>query len=119
MLITQHFPSVATLRKTAANHFQLLVGVGFVFAAIFWSLMGGKDLNWDQINYHFYLPFSLFDGRTSTDFLAANGQSYLNPLAYVPFYLMVKWGFPSVIIASVLAIIHASNAVLAYRITDI
>ena len=28
-----------------------------------WALRAGKDLNWDLLNYHYYLPFQLLAGR--------------------------------------------------------
>ena len=81
-----------------------------------WSLIAGKDLNWDQLNYHFYSAYSFLTGRLSHDFMAANLQSYLNPLPYLPFYAMVQHGWHSVAITSVLACVHACNIVLAYLI---
>ena len=86
-------------------------------ATIIWSLVAGKDVNWDQLNYHFYSAYSFATGRLPQDFMAANLQSYFNPLAYLPFYGMVRQGWHSVAIASVLASVHALNIVLAYLIT--
>jgi hypothetical protein len=88
-----------------------------IAATVVWSIMAGKDLNFDQLNYHFYLPYALFHDRLSHDFMAANGQSYLNPLAYVPFYWMVVHSWHSLLIAAVLATIHGLNIVVAYLIT--
>lgn len=56
-------------------------------AAIFF----GKDVNFDAINYHAYAALALFEGRINTDFLPAGPQSYLNPVGYIPFYLMRIW----------------------------
>lgn len=81
-----------------------------------WSLNLGKDLNWDQLNYHFYSAYSFLNGRLLQDFMAANLQSYLNPLPYLPFYGMVRQGWHSVAITAVLACFHALNIVLAYLI---
>ena len=81
-----------------------------------WSLIAGKDLNWDQRNYHFYSAYSFVTERLSQDFMAANVQSYFNPLPYLPFYGMVRQGWHSVVITSVLACVHALNIVLAYLI---
>ncbi len=57
-----------------------------------WALRAGKDLNWDLLNYHYYAPYQLLAGRLEQDFFAASAQSYLNPLGYLPFYLMVAGG---------------------------
>jgi hypothetical protein len=81
-----------------------------------WTVFAGKDLNWDLLNYHYYLPFQLVAGRLQQDFYAASAQSYLNPVGYVPFYLMVSAGWHSVIASVVLAIAHSSSIALLYLI---
>lgn len=82
-----------------------------------WSVVAGKDLNWDQLNYHFYAAYNLLGGRLDRDFMAGNVQSYFNPLAYVPFYWMVKHDWPSMLVGVVLAIVHSGNIVLCYLIS--
>ena len=77
-----------------------------------WTVFAGKDLNWDLLNYHYYLPFGLLAGRLQQDFFAASGQSYLNPLGYVPFYLMVSSGWHSVAASIALAVAHSQHASL-------
>jgi hypothetical protein len=95
---------------------DILVCLGTILTSLTWTLSNGKDMNWDQLNYHFYSPFSFLEQRFSTDFIAANGQTFLNPLAYVPFYWMVTAEWHSTAIASVLAIFHALNLVVIYFI---
>lgn len=82
-----------------------------------WTLFAGKDLNWDLLNYHYYLPFELIGGRLEQDFYAASAQSYLNPLGYVPFYLMVAAGWHSVVVSLVLAAVHSLSLALLYLIS--
>src|SRR5688572_16715839 len=72
-----------------------------------WTVVAGKDVNWDLLNYHYYLPYELLGGRLAQDFFAASGQSYLNPLGYLPFYLMVSAGWHSVFVSIVLALAHS------------
>lgn len=84
--------------------------------AILWTLAVGKDVNFDQLNYHFYLGFSFFHDRLQQDFMPASGQSYLNPVAYVPFYWMIAHDWPSMLIASVLAAFHSLNIIVCYFI---
>jgi hypothetical protein len=72
-----------------------------------WTVYAGKDVNWDLLNYHFYLPYELLAGRLEQDFFAASAQSYLNPVGYVPFYLMVVSGWHSVLVSLVLAGLHS------------
>lgn len=94
--------------------------VGFlclsIAATLVWSTLSGKDLNWDQLNYHFYAGYLLTGDRLGQDFLAANIQSYLNPLVHFPFHWMVSQHWHSLLIAPLFAIVHALNVVLAYFI---
>jgi hypothetical protein len=81
-----------------------------------WTVFAGKDLNWDLLNYHYYLPFELLAGRLRQDFFAASGQSYLNPVGYVPFYVMVSSGWHSVAASIALAVAHSASIALLYLI---
>src|SRR5688572_33303882 len=81
-----------------------------------WTVFAGKDLNWDLLNYHYYLPFELLAGRLQQDFFAASAQSYLNPVGYLPFYLMVSSGWHSVLASSLLAALHALSLTFLYFI---
>ncbi|WP_422084406.1 hypothetical protein [Variovorax sp.] len=82
-----------------------LLNLAFCFLA-------GKDYNWDLLNYHFYGPSLLLDNRWSQDYFAGSIQSYLNPIAYVPFYLMVKWGWSALIIGLILSTINFLNIIV-------
>jgi len=81
-----------------------------------WTVFAGKDLNWDLLNYHYYLPFELLAGRLQQDFFAASAQSYLNPVGYLPFFLMVSSGWHSVIASVTLAVAHSTSIALLYLI---
>ena len=81
-----------------------------------WTLYAGKDLNWDLLHYHFYLPYALFGGRFTLDYFAAGPQSYLNPLGYVPFYLALAAGWHSVIVSVLFAVAHGLNITFLYLI---
>lgn len=50
----------------------------------------GKDVNWDQLQHHFYLGFSALNNRFELDFLPSSVQSYFIPYPYVPFYLLAS-----------------------------
>jgi hypothetical protein len=80
-----------------------------------WTLLAGKDVNWDLLNYHYYLPFELLEGRVRQDFFAASAQSYLNPVGYVPFYLMATL-WHSVLASIVLAAVHSTAFGLLYLV---
>lgn len=77
-----------------------------------WNWYAGKDLNWDSLNYHLYVALQWSEGRLKQDFMAGSIQSYLNPIGYLPFFWMVRAGWHSLTIASVLAAVHALNLVL-------
>jgi hypothetical protein len=77
----------------------------------------GPDRNWDLQNYHLYNPYAYLHGRYSFDVGPAQVQSYLNPVADLPFYAMVqtinRW--PRVI-AFTLGACHGVNFFLLFKI---
>jgi len=79
-----------------------------------WTIFAGKDVNWDLLHYHYYLGYELLGGRVAQDFFAASAQSYLNPVGYVPFYLMVSWGWHSVLVSVTLAFAHSLSIGLLF-----
>lgn len=81
-----------------------------------WTVVAGKDVNWDLLNYHYYLPFELLAGRLEQDFFAASAQSYLNPIGYLPFYLMVSAGWHSVAVSILLAMAHSLSIALLFLV---
>lgn len=87
-----------------------------VAATLVWVLLAGKDLGWDTLNHHFYLPFAWASDRLQADFFGAGPQSYQNPLGYWPAYSMVRAAWPSWAVGTVLALIHAANSVLCFAI---
>jgi len=93
----------------------LVFGLPAAICAL-WTLHAGKDVSWDLLNYHYYLPYALLGGRLGQDFFAASAQSYLNPVGYLPFYLMVAHGWHSVVVSIVLAAAHSACIGLLYLI---
>jgi hypothetical protein len=91
----------------------MVLGLPAVVCAA-WTVLAGKDVNWDLLNYHYYLPHQLVAGRIEQDFFAASAQSYLNPIGYLPFYLMVSAGWHSVIVSVVLAVVHGLSLSLLF-----
>ena len=80
-----------------------------------WTIVAGKDVSWDLLNYHYYLPFEFLNGRIAQDFFAASAQSYLNPVGYLPFYALASSAH-SVIASVVLALAHSTAIALLYLI---
>lgn len=84
-----------------------------------WTILVGKDLSWDVLNHHVYLPFSLLSGRFATDLFAAGPQSYQNPLGYLPFYALLSSNFPDWLVGIFLASLHAAAVWPLWRIAGL
>jgi len=81
------------------------------------SLLLGQDANWDLQNYHFYIAWAWWHGRTFTqDIAAAQVQTFHNPLLDLPFYAMVAAQWPPRLISFLLAIPAAFTAFFAYKL---
>jgi hypothetical protein len=76
----------------------------------------GKEMAWDLLHYHFYAGFSALNDRFTQDYFAAGTTSYLNPYAYVPFYVLVKLGLPGLAVGTVMAVIHSVVLWLTYEL---
>lgn len=85
-------------------------------AGLLWTWSAGMDLNWDLVNYHFYGAYALLNGRLSQDYFGSL-QGYFNPTIFIPFYLMVRSGMPSLAIVMLLALVHLINVFLAWQFT--
>ncbi len=81
-----------------------------------WTVLAGKDVNWDLLNYHYYLPYEWLHDRLTQDYFAASGQSYLNPVGFLPFYALLATGWHSVLASMALAAVHSLNLALLYLI---
>jgi hypothetical protein len=92
-----------------------LFAIAAVLCAI-WSVLAGKDVNWDMLNYHYYVPYEWLHGRLGQDYFAASAQSYLNPVGYLPFYAMVSAGWHSVLASMALAAFHGTAIGFLYLI---
>jgi hypothetical protein len=83
---------------------RLFLYLGFTLLAVCTNFLIDKEIGWDVLNYHLYSGFSTLNDRFAQDYFAAGPQSYLDPYAYVPFYLLVRAGLPALLIASILAV---------------
>jgi len=81
------------------------------------SVFTGQDNYYDLLNYHFYNAFALLNGRYGTDIIPAGMHTFLNPLADVPYYLMLMHmtNFPRVV-AFLMGIPYAVCAFFAVKI---
>lgn len=73
----------------ARRHLEIaLVTLGALVAGAAYAWFAGEDINWDWQNYHEYGAFALLNGRLDQDVAPGGFQSFLNPLPYVPAYLL-------------------------------
>ena len=86
---------------------------GALAAGAAYAWFAGEDVNWDWQNYHEYNAFALIHGRYDQDVAPAGIQTFFNPLAYLPAYLLRHhaaapfWGM-------MLGAIHGLNLALIY-----
>src|SRR6266446_7673254 len=89
---------------------------GSLLAGAAYTWFAGEDINWDWRNYHEYSAFALIHGRFNEDVAPAGIQTFLNPLAYLPAYLLRHhvaapfWGL-------MLGAIHGLNLALIYWVS--
>lgn len=102
---------MSTPQTTAADGARVCAAALVALTA--WTLFAGKDVSWDLLNHHLYLPFSWLSGRHVADLFAAGPQSYQNPLGYVPGYLMVATGWPAWTVGLALTLLQALPAAWA------
>ena len=100
----------------AVRRARLPLYCAFSILAVLISAWLGKELAWDTLNYHLYAGFSALHDRFQRDYFAAGPQAYLNPYAYVPFYLLVRSGLPALAIASVLAAVQGCVLWLTFEL---
>jgi hypothetical protein len=62
--------------------------LGSLLAGAAYAWFAGEDTSWDWQNYHEYSAFALINGRFNEDVAPAGIQTFLNPVAYVPAYLL-------------------------------
>ncbi|MFN7220220.1 MAG: hypothetical protein ACK5UX_06255, partial [Burkholderiales bacterium] len=71
----------------------------------------GKDVNWDQVNYHIYVAHAFVHDRVFLDTFAANIQTYINPIPFLPFYAVVASEIPSAIGSALLGVLHGLSLI--------
>jgi len=92
--------------------------IAIIFCAMGMTYMLGKDVNWDLINYHYYIAYAWQHDKFATDLFAAGPTSYLNPYGYLPYYWMVDAGWHSLAIGLTLAAIHSISLILLWELGE-
>ena len=102
----------------AAGRYALVYAI-CVLLSVARTVVGGQDLNFDLITYHYYLGYSAFLDRLPLDYLAASFQGYQSPLPYALLYFLDRAGVYPVFNASIHAAIHALNLTFLFAITEL
>ncbi len=93
------------------NEKRIFWWVAFVFIPLsfgLFSLYLGRDVNWDLKNYHYYNAYAFLEERLDFDVAPAQLQTFINPIADLPFYLLVKY-YPSWVAGFVFGFFHGFN----------
>jgi len=70
------------------------------------ALALGQDANYDQQNYHFYIPYALLNDRMLFDIAPAfTRPTFHNPIPYLPFYWLA-WNVPPMLIGALLGALY-------------
>lgn len=105
-----------TLPKRVASSARLCVYLSCTLLAILTSYHLGKEMLWDTMDYHVYAGFSALHDRFSQDYFAAGPQSYFNPYAYAPFYLLLRSALTPLEDASMLAALQSGILWLTFEL---
>jgi hypothetical protein len=99
--------------------YRLPVFVGCTLLALVANFLLGKDMPSDTLSYHLYAGFSAIHNRFAQDYFPAGPQSYFNPFAYIPLYLLVTSNLSSLEISSLLTLVHSVMLWLTYELAVI
>jgi hypothetical protein len=91
-----------TLTRFAES--RLSIALVCTLLAIAIGTYAGQDANWDLQNYHYYNAHAWLTGRYDIDWFPAQMQTGFNPVADLPYALMVDWGFPSWLFTAILSL---------------
>lgn len=80
-----------------------------------YSIIIGQSAYWDLLNYHYYNGFAVFNGRLGQDILAAQLQTFINPLLDLPFYLGSILSRP-ITLGFAIGLVQGLNLALVYII---
>src|SRR5215831_10866019 len=75
-----------TSRLVAFTHVGIFI-LGALGGALY-AALAGQESNYDLYNYHYYIPYALLHRRLGFDYAPAQLQSYINPLPFVPLWVL-------------------------------
>jgi hypothetical protein len=97
--------------------FRRFCYIGILLLCAIAATVPGKDVNWDQVNYHVYVAHAFLHDRLFEDTFAANIQSYINPIPFLPFYAVVASEIPSAVGAMLLGVVHGLSLIAVVNIS--
>ena len=77
---------------------------GSVCCGIYSTSVGAFN-SWDLKNYQYYSPYALLTDRNDFDYAPAQIQTFLNPIPFVPFYV-VTTHFKPIVAGFIMGVIH-------------
>ena len=98
------------------RQFHILCCIGYTLLCLAWRSAAGSVWTWDFLHYHLYIAHAWWENRLPEELFAAGPQSYLNPLANLPFYITYQTGAHSLIVALSMALLHSINLWLLHFI---
>ena len=100
----------------SANQFfykNFLIIIPFLIGI--WSVFLGQDRNFDLASYHLYNAFSFINNKEKLDFAVAAGQSFINPIIDLPYYIFNLYLNPK-FIGFIFGFFHGLVFILVYKI---
>src|SRR5438105_2208625 len=109
-------PLENALTRVLTHRNRLLVLCLVGASVLSWML--GQDANWDLKNYHLYNAYALLAGRWGIDFIPASLQTFFNPLADIPYYILATKVFLTLprVLAAVLGLYYGALAYFVFLV---
>ena len=108
-------PSTSVARPTKI-HYVVAFSCFLTSAPLYclFACMRGQDINYDLMNYHHFASFELLTKQPFYDITVE--QQFLNPLIYVPHWLLNSVATPKVA-TGVIVLLQSINIPLVYLLT--
>lgn len=107
------------MRHSDSKALLAVVACLAVAASVARTILGGQDLNFDLVTYHYYLGFSAFSPRLRLDFLPAGPAGYQSPLPYALLYLLDRAGVAPMLNAAIHACLHSLSLIALFLLTKV
>jgi hypothetical protein len=118
LLALSHRSVVASSRNALPIELALMLLVAILLGVVF-AIHFGRDLNWDQLTYHYSISLNWNVERLSGEFMPYNPVSYINPLPHLLFYNLVSRDVSTVNILAITGAVHGLNLFLVYCVARI